>query len=139
MAGIAEILHRAIQASDLSVREEGDRPPRISLQSQSPSVEKSVGSWSDEDRVIRYLWQVGEATPAALRTFLRLPKTSAFLVLNRLGLRALKRQIVTGEGEDHECLGVNGGAGIVKTFIDFVGGFGNQEIERDHERKEELV
>ncbi len=84
MAGIAEILCRAIQASDFSVSEGGDRPPRISPESQSPSVEKSVQSSSDEDRVIRYLWQVGEASPATLRTFLRLPKTSAFRVLNRL-------------------------------------------------------
>ena len=84
MAGIAEILYRAIQASDLSVREDGDRSLRINLQTQSPSIAKSVRSLSDEDRVIRYLWQVGEATPAALRTFLRLPKTSAFRVLNRL-------------------------------------------------------
>ena len=84
MAGIAEILFRAIQTSDLSVREDDDRPRRISLETQSPSVEKSVRSLSDEDRVIRYLWQVGEASPAALRRFLRLPKTSAFRVLNRL-------------------------------------------------------
>lgn len=84
MAGIAEILCQAIQASDLSVKEDGDRSPRIRLETQSPSVEKSVRLLSDEDRVIRYLWQVGEASPAALRTFLRLPKTSAFRVLNRL-------------------------------------------------------
>jgi uncharacterized membrane protein len=84
MAGIAEILCRAIQASDLSVREGGDRPPGNSLESHSPRVEKSVQSSSDEDRVIRYLRQVGEASPAALRTFLRLPRTSAFRVLNRL-------------------------------------------------------
>jgi uncharacterized membrane protein len=84
MAGIAEILCRAIQASDFSVSEGGDRPPIISLETQSPSFEKRVRSLSDEDRVIRYLRQVGEASPAALRTFLRLPRTSAFRVLNRL-------------------------------------------------------
>jgi hypothetical protein len=37
-----------------------------------------------EDRVIKYLARVGEASPAILRTVIQLPRTSAYRVLNGL-------------------------------------------------------
>jgi len=81
---IADILCRAIQAGAPAVTEENVRPSEADPRRESASVDLSARFLSDDDRVIRYISRVGEASPAALRAILRLPKTSAYRVLNRL-------------------------------------------------------
>jgi len=81
---IGEILCDAIFASgfaeELVPDEEAPVEPSMSLEWDRPSTELD----DNEDRVIRHLGRVGEASPSSLRTVLQMPRTTAYRVMNRL-------------------------------------------------------
>jgi hypothetical protein len=81
---IGEILCDAIFASgfadDLGGEQVDPAKPSMSLEWDRPSTELE----ETEKRVIRHLGRVGEASPSSLRTVLRMPRTTAYRVMNRL-------------------------------------------------------
>lgn len=81
---IAEILCDAILANPFAADEQPSTEPGVASGTDIDAKMPTAGSAGDEEKVLRYLSLVGEASPMMLRGVLGLPRTSTYRVLNRL-------------------------------------------------------